>query len=69
MSMGQTPKFIGQSPAVVCPYCGCAMATYKTTTLQTRIERYERCRNSNCGKKFVTYQAPVPPVEIVREIE
>jgi hypothetical protein len=66
---GERPQSFGRTPAVVCPHCGCAMFTYKTTTLKTRIERYERCRNASCGKRFVTYQAPAPPVEIVREIE
>jgi hypothetical protein len=69
MANGEVPMSFGRVPAVVCPHCGCALIAYRTTTLQTRIERYERCRNQNCGKRFVTYQAPAPPVEIVREIE
>lgn len=57
------PMHIAGKPANVCPYCGCAMFAYHTTTLETRIVRYERCRN--CSRKFVTRQ---PHAEIVREI-
>lgn len=39
------------------------MFIYRTTSLETRIIRYEHCRN--CGKRFVTRQAQS---EIVREV-
>lgn len=60
-STGQS-SFAGK-PANVCPHCGCAMFAYRTTALETRIIRYEHCRN--CGKRFVTRQAQS---EIVREV-
>lgn len=52
-------------PASTCPYCGCTMFAYRTTTLKTRVERYEQCRNEKCGRKFVTKQLHA---EIVREV-
>lgn len=62
----ERPQSFGKHPAVVCPHCGCAMMIYRTTTLRTRIERYEQCRNPNCRKRFVTYQ---DHPSIVRELE
>ena len=59
---GPGQSFAGQ-PANVCPSCGAAMFSYRVSKLDTRIIRYERCRN--CQKKFVTRQ---PNAEIVREI-
>lgn len=61
----EQPMQIAGKPADVCPYCGCVMFAYRTTTLKTRVMRYEQCRNPNCQKKFLTRQAPA---EIVREI-
>jgi len=62
-SRGQPTSFGGQ-PANVCPACGCAMFAYRTTTLNTRVIRYETCRN--CGRKFITRQLHA---EIVREVK
>lgn len=51
-------------PANVCPSCGAAMFAYRTTTLDTRILRYEQCRN--CARKFLTRQQHA---EIIREVD
>lgn len=63
---GASPQgsFSGQ-PAVTCPACGCKMFIYKTTALDTRVVRYEECRNKKCRKRFLTKQ---PHREIIREI-
>lgn len=64
MASGSTePLQIAGKPADVCPYCGAGMFVNKTQGLQTRIDRYETCRN--CSRKFVTRQ---PQKVFVREI-
>jgi hypothetical protein len=65
---GGEPMQIAGKPADVCPQCGAGMFAYRTETLTTRIDRYVRCRNESCGKRFVSRQPqPQPPV-LVREI-
>lgn len=59
------PKSIAGRPADVCPYCGAAMFVGATNTLDTTIERHVYCRNSNCGKGFISRQ---PPAVIIREV-
>jgi hypothetical protein len=62
------PMQIAGQPADVCPNCGAGMFAYRTETLTTRIDRYVRCRNKNCGKRFISRQPqPQPPV-LVREV-
>lgn len=53
----QAGSIAGQ-PADKCPYCGAVMFGYRTSRLKTRIVRYVQCRNSNCGKRFISHQAP-----------
>jgi hypothetical protein len=57
---------IAGKPADLCPYCGCAMFAAGTRSYQTTIRRYVHCRNSSCGKRFISSQ---PPATLVREIE
>lgn len=65
---GSQPMQIAGKPADVCPSCGTAMFAYRTETLTTRIDRYVKCRNERCGKRFISRQPqPQPPV-LVREI-
>jgi hypothetical protein len=67
-SGGIEPMQIAGKPADVCPSCGAVMFAYRTETLTTRIDRYVRCRNTSCGKRFISRQPqPQPPV-LVREI-
>lgn len=54
---------IAGKPATACPYCGAAMFVNGTQVLNTRVDRYERCRN--CKKTFITRQ---PPKVFVREV-
>jgi hypothetical protein len=63
---GDEPMQIAGQPACVCPYCGCAIFAYRTNTLRETVHRYMQCRNSSCGKRFVTKQT-VPT--FLRELE
>ena len=58
MAAGDAVPVSGQT-ADVCPYCGCGMLAYRTTTLRQSVHRYVQCRNTNCAKRFVTKQ-PLP---------
>lgn len=63
---GMQQAFIAGQPAAQCPYCGCGMFVNRTESSATRIDRYEVCRNKNCGRRFITRQ---PPKVFVREVE
>jgi hypothetical protein len=65
---GSAPMQIAGQPADVCPYCGAAMFAYGTQTLGTRIDRYVKCRNNNCGKRFLSRQPTPQAPTIVREV-
>lgn len=66
LAAGKTaPMQIAGKPADVCPYCGAGMFVKRTYGLETRTLRREKCRNPNCGKKFITRQ---PQKEFVREV-
>lgn len=65
---GGVPMQIAGKPADVCPYCGAAMFAYHSETLTTRVERYVKCRNDNCGKRFVARAPLKPPATIMREV-
>ena len=64
-SNGQVPMQIAGYPADVCPYCGCGLFANHTKTLTTRIIRYVVCRNTACGKRFVSRQEQAV---LVREV-
>lgn len=57
---------VSGQPATVCPYCGCAMFIYRTTALRETVHRYVQCRNTACGKRFVTKQ---PVATFLREVD
>lgn len=61
---GDAPLQIAGKPAVACPYCGAGMFVNGTQASNTRVDRYEVCRN--CGKKFLTRQ---PQKVFVREVK
>lgn len=65
MAGQEEPKQIAGCPAGVCPYCGCATFVDGVTRTEKEVTRYVECRNSNCGRRFLTYQ---PAAKIVREI-
>lgn len=54
---------IAGKPATACPYCGAGMFVNGTQVFNTRVDRYERCRN--CNKTFITRQ---PRKVFVREV-
>lgn len=60
------PLEIAGKPAVACPYCGASMFVNGTQAMPTRVDRYEICRNKNCGRKFLTRQ---PQKVFVREVK
>ncbi len=59
------PKQIAGLPADVCPFCGCTLFVDGVNRTEKEIARYVECRNSNCKRRFLSYQ---PAAKIVREI-
>ena len=62
---GDSGEFIAGRPADKCPYCGAAMFVDGVNRTDYEIVRYVKCRNENCGKRFLTRQAIA---KLVREI-
>ena len=56
---------IAGRPADKCPYCGAAMFVDGVNRTDYEIVRYVKCRNENCGKRFLSRQTPA---KLVREI-
>jgi hypothetical protein len=61
------PQEIAGQPADKCPYCGAVMISYRMSRLKTKIIRYIRCRNTNCGKRFISHQAPATITDEVKK--
>lgn len=56
---------IAGQPADKCPHCGAVVFVDRTIRTDHEIVRYIQCRNTNCGKRFMTRQ---PPARLVREL-
>lgn len=64
-SPGSEPKQIAGHPADQCPYCGCVLFVDGVIRTEREVTRYIECRNSNCRRRFLSYQ---PAAKILREI-
>ncbi len=59
------PLEISGKPASVCPKCGAAMFIDGVNRTEREIVRYVVCRNTHCGKRYLSIQQPA---RLLREI-